>query len=218
MRSSQCSVREFIWMICLAGTALIMAGCRTHPPAAPPPPPAITNSQPDRGLTTPLQINDSITISLTGTPQDPPSFDRVIGDDGTISIAYINHPIQAAGKSPQELEEIIHTNLVPRIYRTVNVTVLPNERYFYVLGEVNNVGTGRQLYKSRITVTKAIATGNGFSVFAAKHKVQVTRLDGTILKVDCVKALKDPKLDLEVLPGDQIYVPRRTFWDAITGQ
>jgi hypothetical protein len=29
--------------------------------------------------------------------------------------------------------------------------------------------------------------------------------------VDCEKALKDPRLDIPILPDDQIYVPRRGF-------
>ena len=32
--------------------------------------------------------------------------------------------------------------------------------------------------------------------------------------VNCNKALKDPKLDLEVFPGDKIYVDQETFWET----
>jgi len=48
--------------------------------------------------------------------------------------------------------------------------------------------------------------------------VILTRQDGTIYKVDCNKALKDPKLDLEVLPGDKIFVDKRTLWDVMSGK
>lgn len=145
--------------------------------------------------------------------------DDVIGDDGTISVANIDHPIQAAGKSPQALAEEIRTNLVPDIYTHANVTIIPQGQFFYVTGQVNlSAANGRIPYLSRITVSAAIAAAGGFNDFAAKHRVQVTRLDGSVVIVDCVKALKNPKLDLEVFPGDKIYVDRRSLWEAGSGQ
>jgi protein involved in polysaccharide export with SLBB domain len=166
-----------------------------------------------------LQISDRIEVDLTGTPQPILPSEMDISDQGTIQIANIDHPIQAAGETPQELAEIIRTNLMPDIYIHVNVNVIPLKRYFYVSGEINQSGTGgRQEYLSRITVTGAITAAGGFNEFAWRHGVTVTRLDGSIHVVDCVKALTHPELDLEVFPGDRINVPKRTFWKAISGQ
>ncbi|MGD1083869.1 MAG: SLBB domain-containing protein [Verrucomicrobiota bacterium] len=211
MRLLQHGARQFTWVVCLAATALVMAGC------VPPPKGPATEPRP-RG-TTPLQIGDRIEVDVTGTPLPVEPAIMDISDKGTITLAHINHPIEAAGESPEGLAEIIRTNLVPDYYTHANVTVLPRERYFYVSGEVNPGPTsGRVLYLSRITVTKAIASAGGFTEYAAKHRVKLTRLDGTIYTVDCVKALDAPKLDLEVFPGDKIDVPRRSFIEALTGR
>ena len=58
---------------------------------------------------------------------------------------------------------------------------------------------------------KAIASAGGFTDFANKKKVKLTRVDGRTQTVNCVKALDNPSLDLEVYPGDKIHVPRRLW-------
>ena len=50
---------------------------------------------------------------------------------------------------------------------------------------------------------KAIASAGGFTDFANKKKVRLTRVDGRTQIVNCVKALENPSLDLEVYPGRQ---------------
>ena len=48
-----------------------------------------------------------------------------------------------------------------------------------------------------------------------QKRVQVTRLNGKIYTVDCIKALKNPNWTLWCCPGDRIDVPRRSnFWEA----
>ena len=50
----------------------------------------------------------------------------------------------------------------------------------------------------------AIKAAGGFTDFANKKRVKLTRADGTTETVNCIKALEDPHLDLEVFPGDGI--------------
>ena len=202
-------------MVSLAATALVVAGCAPqHNPTGGRP---TTDTQ--RRENTPLQIGDRIEVDLSGTPMPVEPAVMDISDQGTITLAHINQPVKAVGESPEELAAVIHDLLVPSIYTHVNVTVLPRERYFYVTGEIIGSSTGgRQLYLSRITVTKAIAAAGGFNEYAAKHRVRLTRLDGTIFIVDCVGALDHPELDLEVFPGDKIDVPKRSFFEAWTGK
>ena len=66
-------------------------------------------------------------------------------------------------------------------------------------------------YLKEMTVLKAIATAGDFTDFAKKTKVQVTRADGRKINVNCVKAQRDPKLDVPVFPDDTVFVPRRYF-------
>jgi protein involved in polysaccharide export with SLBB domain len=218
MRFLQSGVGRRVGALCLAAAALAMAGCGTPRGTKPQAGVSPTNLPPARE-STPLQIGDRIEVDLSGTPLPVEPSVMEISDQGTIKLAFISDPIQAAGKFPQDLAEVIRTNLVPRIYRQVNVTVVPRERYFYVSGEINQVGNGgRVLYLGRITVTGAIAAAGGFNDFAARFRVKLTRLDGTMHIVDCLKALDHPELDLEVFPGDKINVPKKKLGEVILGK
>jgi protein involved in polysaccharide export with SLBB domain len=63
-----------------------------------------------------------------------------------------------------------------------------------------------------MTVLKAIQAAGDFTDFGKKSKVEVIRANGHKEKpVDCYKAIKNPKLDLPIFPGDQVIVPRRHF-------
>jgi polysaccharide export outer membrane protein len=100
---------------------------------------------------------------------------------------------------------------VPDYYKEMTVTVKQQEstRWYYINGEVR--APNRQIYNSRITVLKAIASASGFTDFANKTKVRLTRVDGRTQIINCRKALTNPALDLEVYPGDTIHVPRRLW-------
>ena len=81
--------------------------------------------------------------------------------------------------------------------------------WYYVDGEVKQAS--RQNYISRLTVLKAIASAGGFTDFANKKKVKLTRVDGRTQTVNCNKALENPSLDPEIYPGDTVHVPRRLW-------
>jgi protein involved in polysaccharide export with SLBB domain len=211
----QCSVRHFIRIAGLAAAALIWVGCGTSNPRP-------TPSQPDPssiGLI-PLQTGDQVEVDLTGTPPPPipPSNFVLSGKNGDISLPLLDTNIPAVGKTPHELEQIIKDLYVPKVFTHITVTVTPGPRFFYVSGAINGNGTGKQLYNGKVTVLKAIGSAGGFNDFAARTRVQLTRQDGTIFIENCKKALKDTKLDLEVFPGDSIFVDKQTPWEAATGQ
>ena len=82
---------------------------------------------------------------------------------------------------------------------------------FYVSGEVRM--PSRQIFGSRITLLKAIACAGGFAPSANKKKVQLTRHhDGEQRIIDCTSAERHPELDVQIYPGDSIYVPRSSKW------
>ena len=178
---------------------------------APPPDPTKTKM-------IPLQLGDSIQVELTGTPTQILPKSMVLSGDGNITLEDLPAPIAALGKTPNELQDIIRSNYVPRIYKSVTVTVTVGTRYFTVSGDINSNTQSKQTYTGYTTVLAAIGAAGGFTDFAARYRVILTRQDGTIYKVDCNKALKDPKLDLEVLPGDKIFVDKRTLWDVMSGK
>ena len=135
-------------------------------------------------------------------------FQVKIKEDGTITLLQ-NQTFSAAGKTRGDLEKEIRKCYVPRFFKYMTVIIARETQtlFYYLIGEVR--APARQVYVSRITVLKAIASAGGFTDFANKKDVKLTRLDGRKATINCIKALKDPSLDLEVYPGDTIYVPRK---------
>jgi protein involved in polysaccharide export with SLBB domain len=160
-----------------------------------------------------FQAGETVNIStstgsemVTGPiPTTPQSF--LIADDGTISLPLVG-TVQAAGKTPGELQRIITKLYVPEYYIRLAVTVTAINRVYYVGGEVTRPGP--EPYLGQTTVTKAIQAAGDFTVFAS-HNVWLTRSDGTRIQVKVDKALRDVASDPAVFPGDQIQVPRRVF-------
>jgi polysaccharide export outer membrane protein len=157
-----------------------------------------------------LRVGDSLTIIFTDTPVQIPNFDEKIREDGTIKLT-LDKTFNAAGKTPGDLEKEIRAYYVPNYYKYMTVTVKQQEntRWYYVNGEAK--APNRQIYAGRITVLKAIASVGGFTDFANKKKVKLTRVDGRTQIVNCVKALDNPSLDPEVYPGDTIHIQRRLW-------
>ena len=155
-------------------------------------------------------MGDSLTITFTDTPVPIPNFDEKIREDGTITLT-LNKTFTAAGKSRGDLEKEIRACYVPNYYKYMTVTVKQQSdtRWYYANGEVKM--PNRQIYAGRITVLKAIASVGGFTDFANKKKVKLTRVDGRTQTVNCNKALENPSLDPEIYPGDTVHVPRRLW-------
>jgi protein involved in polysaccharide export with SLBB domain len=196
---------------CLA-LALVLIGCATgggsefadFPNGAP----VGTNGSPQAPIdpTELISVGDSLTIIFSDIPNGPTIMDQQVKQDGTITLL-LNEQFTAVGKSRGHLANEIRTRYVPRYYVNMTVTIKPQDRYFFVGGEVKQ--PSRQVYVGRITVTRAIQSCGDFTDFANKHKVRVTRINGKSKTIDCIKALEDPALDLEVFPGDKIHVPRK---------
>ena len=157
-----------------------------------------------------LRVDDALSIAFSGVPIPPEKFDGRIKEDGTVRLSLIGD-VMAKGKTTGELEkEIRQQYLTNNYYKpSLNVTVNAESRAFYVGGEVNN--RSRQVHTGKITLMGAITAASGFTDFANKKKVLIIRVDGKKEYVNCVKALKDPKLDVEIYPGDRIWVPRRIY-------
>lgn len=153
-------------------------------------------------------VGDLVTVKFSGTSGEIPSHEERIKSDGTITLPLIG-AVQAAGKSPGELQKEIYDCYVPTFYKRLTVVVSGEQRVYSVGGQVRS--PGRQAYIGATTVTKAIQSAGDFTDFAAKNDVQLTRADGKTITVDCVKAAKDPSLDPAVYPGDKINVPLRDW-------
>ena len=73
-------------------------------------------------------------------------------------------------------------------------------------GEVRTAGS--IAYLGDMTVTKAINAAGGFTEYADRTAVIVTRANRQQVFINVKKALSNPKLDLPMYPGDSIYVKR----------
>lgn len=198
----------------LAGMLCLFSGCEMGSPSGGTTPPVTEKpSQPGGGTGSEalsadkLRVGSGITIYFSDVPSGmPPSIETRIRQDGTITLP-LGVNVTAAGKLTGDLEQEIQKAYVPKYYVRMTVSVKAEERVFFVGGYVK--APGRFAYTSEMTVLKAIKVGGDFSEFGNKKKVELIRADKSKFIIDCKKAQKDPKLDLEVLPGDTIYVPQR---------
>lgn len=152
-------------------------------------------------------VGDIVALSFHGTVEPIPSVQERIKEDGTINLPFIGS-VKAAGKTPAEIQtEVLHL-YVPRF--TPRLTIIPgsDRRVYFVGGQVAH--PGRYEAVGPLTVFKAIESAGGFTDYAARRHVMVTRADGRAFVVNCVKVAKNPSLDLLIYPGDKIQVPPTT--------
>lgn len=150
-------------------------------------------------------IGDIVTVNFTGSIEMIPTHEERIPEDGRITLSLIG-PVKAAGKTAAELQKDIHDLYVPKYYRRLTVTVTPKDLVFYVGGEVRKVGPVG--YFGGTTLTKAISSAGGFTDFANKKRIQLTR-GGKTATYDWNKIQQNPSLDPLIIPGDNINVRRR---------
>jgi protein involved in polysaccharide export with SLBB domain len=162
---------------------------------------------PDRGY--PFQVGDMIGVLFSGTAQEIPAHGERIKEDGNITLPLIG-AVKAAGKTAGELQKEIHALYVPKYYvrLTVNVNPPAQDLVFYVTGEVRVPGP-KPYNISGMTVTQGISAAGGPTDYGRKGRVELKRANGTKVRIDYDKAVRDPKLDPKIFPGDSINVPRR---------
>jgi polysaccharide export outer membrane protein len=162
---------------------------------------------PDVVSTAQLRPGDSLSVALLGVPDASNSVVQV-DEQGFISLPFIG-AIHASGTSAAELSQRVRqTYLEKKIYTAVDVSVNVTERFVYVGGEV--VHPGRIVWTPDLTLTKAIQTAGGFTLYAREAKVSLTR-DNAAYEINVQLAQKNPSQDPRLTPGDSIQVPRSAF-------
>jgi polysaccharide export outer membrane protein len=175
-------------------------------PGSPAPPAAVLPAHDDTSDT--IHVGDKLIVTFADTVTPVQPFDVTVREDGMITLIY-NQKIKAAGKNRGQLEDEIRALYVPKIFKQLTVSLRPEDRFFTVGGEVRM--PARQIYTGSMTVLKGIAAAGGFTEFANKRRVEIIRANGKKEKVDAVKAQEDPRYDLPIYPGDQIFISRRIF-------
>lgn len=155
-----------------------------------------------------LKSLDPLQISLLGIPEEK-LIETVIDERGMITIPYVNDPVLAAGLTTSELERKIQDIYMDGgIYRNVTVNIQTTAKSYFVEGEVRNP----QEYPlvRRITLLQAIAAASGYTEYANKKNVTITR-DGQVIKVNAKELEENPEWDIPVEAGDRIKVHRSIF-------
>jgi len=156
-----------------------------------------------------IRVGDKVTIRLEGVPDGGYVTEVEIPASGEVTVALLTQSFQAVGHTAADLAaEISAAYKTGKIYTNPIVTVLPEERFLSVGGDVR--GPTRVAYTPDLTLMSAINMCGGFTEYANRRAVRIIR-GQQVISVDCVQAAKVPGADPPVYPGDQITVPRTAF-------
>jgi protein involved in polysaccharide export with SLBB domain len=156
-----------------------------------------------------IRVGDKITVQLTGVPDGEYFNEKLVPGSGDITVPLLTQSFHAAGSTPAALAgEISDAYKSQKIYPNPVVTVIPEERYINVGGDVRS--PSNVVWRADSTLMSTINACGGFTEYAKRQAVRIIR-GKEVIEVDCVKAAEDPGADPPVYPGDQIDVPRTMF-------
>src|SRR6266436_6932869 len=162
-----------------------------------------------------LGSNDYVSFRVV-EDRDEESQHLRVNDNGELEVPYIGL-VPAKGRTCRELAYAIKASLEKEYYYHATV-ILAIERVseksrgrIYVYGSVKGQGPQEIPADESYTVSKAIIRAGGFSDFANKRKVKLTRKGGKDYVVDLKRVIEEghTEEDVVVQPDDQIYVPQR---------
>lgn len=146
-------------------------------------------------------------------PDRPVAGERLVRQDGTISLGYYGQ-LHVAGLTLQEIEEKLRQRLAnyvndPQV--TVDVASF-NSKVYYVLGQVQQAG--RLPVTGNETVLDALTLAGGPSIYAKMKDIHVARPNpgggcDQVLWVDyrAIVECGDTRTNYQLLPGDRVVVP-----------
>jgi protein involved in polysaccharide export with SLBB domain len=190
-------------LLVLAFLVVACSGAHHGPPNLPTPTPSTT-----------MGPGDVFEVSVLGEKDIPKEFR--IQPDGTVDFPYVDR-LQVGGLEPQQIEELIKSQLVEKkILVQPQVTLVVkqyNSKKISVIGAVQKPGS--LPWSEGIKLVDAISLSGGFSSLADADHVRITRLVGggkTVTATVSVDDITDGKLsDLPLQAGDTIKVDQRVF-------
>jgi protein involved in polysaccharide export with SLBB domain len=179
--------------------------------------PAITNAMDALDDTYHLAIGDRLSFRIVEDEDDPkPLF---VTDSGELEVPYIGR-FPAVGKTCRQLARELKAELEKDYYYQATVIVAvdlmtKSRGKVYIVGPVRAPGPQDIPSDEEFTLSKAILRAGGFTDYADRKNVKVTRQEGSGEKqtfvVDVSQIFDQGKTekDLPLRPGDLIYVPDR---------
>ena len=192
-------------LLLLVLTLLIVACSRPHP--GPPNLPTPTPS-------TIVGPGDVFEVSVLGEKDLPKEYR--IQPDGSVDFPYVDR-LQVAGLEPQQIEELIKSQLVEKkILTSPQVTLVVkqyNSKKISVIGAVQKPGSIS--WTDGIKLVEAISLSGGFTSLADADHVRITRNVGggkTVTATVSVDDITDGKqADPPLQAGDTIKIDQRVF-------
>jgi protein involved in polysaccharide export with SLBB domain len=164
-----------------------------------------------------LGSNDRVSFRVV-EDRDNESQQLRVNDNGELEVPYIGL-VQASGRTCKELAFSVKAALEREYYYHATVIIAvdhvseKSRGKIYVYGNVKGQGPQEIPADETYTVSKAIIRAGGFSDFADKRKVRVTRKDGKNYLVDLKRVIEQGRTDEDLVlqPDDQINVPQRAI-------
>jgi len=181
--------------------------------------PASTNDMDALDDTYRLAIGDRVSFRIEEDEDDPKML--TVLDSGDLDVPYIGH-YAAAGKTCKQLAQALKVELEKEYYYRATVIIAVDSMtksrgIVYLVGAVRMPGPQSIPSDEVFTVSKAVLRAGGFTDYADKHGVKVTRKGSTpgaadqTFTVDVGDILEKGKIgsDLTLQAGDLIFIPER---------
>lgn len=142
------------------------------------------------------------------------SGEYTVSSDGTINYPHIGR-ITVAGRTCGELERELSEGLANGYLRNPSVSCSLteyNSKRVFIFGEVNNPGS--YAYDRDLTIVDGLALAGGLTERANSNNTKLTReINGSEVqvRVPMQEVVEGRRENLELLPGDILYVPQSPY-------
>jgi protein involved in polysaccharide export with SLBB domain len=170
---------------------------------------------------TKLGAGDRVSFRVAEDKDEPKLI--YVSDSGELEVPYLGR-VEVLGKTCRQLAKELKEALERKYYYQATVVVgidVLNKTHgrVYLAGQIRSSGYQDIPTDETYTVSKAILRAGGFSDFADKKHVRVTRKkispengdESLTVDVNDVLEKGDTAKDLELEPDDRIFVPARRF-------
>jgi polysaccharide biosynthesis/export protein len=159
-----------------------------------------------------LGPSDIIEIKVYGEPEL--SGLHQVAADGSIRLPLVG-TLQVEGSTPESIRNNFEIRLNEKFLKDAQVNVVVkkyNSRRIYVVGQVKTPGNYE--YETRMTVIGAVSRAGGTTRLANANQTILTRgqgLEQERIVIQLGDIRRGDATDIELLPGDIIYVPEALF-------